>query len=150
MSKDDKEIDLEQACLVMKKIMEHVNYGGSFRHLIYERLGFGPEAYCAMLKAGGLEFSNLCPFPAQSEEPRICALAVLPIETVEHEENTPNIFLVTLKGKDSLKVRWGSSSHKPVIGEYAVYYYKVGPGYGTPVALSVKDNVEWSAYEHSD
>jgi hypothetical protein len=37
--------------------------GGSFRYFIYERLGYGPEAYCTMQLAGVLDFSNLCPVP---------------------------------------------------------------------------------------
>ncbi len=30
---------------VMEKIVEHAREGGTFRYLIYDRLGFGPDAY---------------------------------------------------------------------------------------------------------
>lgn len=42
---------------VMKHIVEHATEGGSYRYLIYERLGFGPEAY-APLCSDGLTISN--------------------------------------------------------------------------------------------
>lgn len=42
---------------VMKHIVEHAQSGGSYRYLIYERLGFGPEAY-APLCDDGLTISN--------------------------------------------------------------------------------------------
>jgi hypothetical protein len=53
----DPEIKLAVTRWVMKHIVEHANYGGSYRYLIYERLGFGPEAY-APLCADGLTISN--------------------------------------------------------------------------------------------
>jgi hypothetical protein len=42
---------------VMKHIVEHATEGGSYRYLIYERLGFGTEAY-APLCDDGLTISN--------------------------------------------------------------------------------------------
>lgn len=42
---------------VMKHIVEHAQEGGSYRYLIYERLGFGMDAY-APLCADGLTISN--------------------------------------------------------------------------------------------
>lgn len=42
---------------VMKHIVEHAAEGGSFRTLIYERLGFGPDAY-APLCGDGMTISN--------------------------------------------------------------------------------------------
>ena len=41
----------------MKHIVEHAREGGSYRTLIYDRLGFGPEAY-APLCDDGLTISN--------------------------------------------------------------------------------------------
>jgi len=41
----------------MKHIVEHAKEGGSYRYLIYDRMGFGPEAY-APLCADGLTISN--------------------------------------------------------------------------------------------
>lgn len=37
---------------VMKHIVEHAKEGGSYRYLIYTRLGFGPEAYGELLDDG--------------------------------------------------------------------------------------------------
>lgn len=42
---------------VMKHIVEHAKEGGSYRYLIYDRLGFDPEAY-APLCSDGLTISN--------------------------------------------------------------------------------------------
>lgn len=42
---------------VMKHIVEHARDGGSYRYLIYDRLGFGPEAYGALLD-DGMTISN--------------------------------------------------------------------------------------------
>ena len=42
---------------VMKHIVEHARDGGSYRYLIYERLGFGPEAYAPLCR-DGLTISN--------------------------------------------------------------------------------------------
>jgi hypothetical protein len=41
----------------MKHIVEHAQDGGSFRYLIYDRLGFGPEAYAALC-SDGMTISN--------------------------------------------------------------------------------------------
>jgi len=42
---------------VMKHIVAHASEGGSYRYLIYDRLGFGPEAY-APLCSDGMTISN--------------------------------------------------------------------------------------------
>lgn len=41
----------------MKHIVEHAKERGSYRYLIYQRLGFGPEAYVPLLDYG-LVISN--------------------------------------------------------------------------------------------
>jgi hypothetical protein len=42
---------------VMKHIVEHAREGGTYRYLIYDRLGFDPDAY-APLCSDGLTISN--------------------------------------------------------------------------------------------
>ena len=42
---------------VMKHIVDHAREGGSYRYLIYTRLGFGPEAYVPLCD-DGLTISN--------------------------------------------------------------------------------------------
>jgi hypothetical protein len=42
---------------VMHHIVKHATEGGSFRYLIYDRLGFGPEAYVPLC-ADGFTISN--------------------------------------------------------------------------------------------
>jgi hypothetical protein len=53
----DPELKLAVTKWVMKHIVEHAREGGSYRYLIYDRLGFGPEAY-APLCSDGLTISN--------------------------------------------------------------------------------------------
>lgn len=43
---------------VMEKILAHANGGGSYRYLIYDRLGFDMDAYGVLQNAGALEISN--------------------------------------------------------------------------------------------
>lgn len=42
----------------MKHIVDHARDGGSFRYLIYDRLGFGPDAYVPLCDAGGMTITN--------------------------------------------------------------------------------------------
>lgn len=43
---------------VFRHIVDHAVEGGSFRYLIYERLGFDLDAYTPLYLAGGMEISN--------------------------------------------------------------------------------------------
>lgn len=58
VSKYDDQTKLDIAAWVISKIDEHGNDPGSFRHLIYDRLGFGPEAYVPLYSAGGMNITN--------------------------------------------------------------------------------------------
>ena len=53
----DPEMKLAVTKWAMKHIVDHAREGGSYRYLIYDRMGFGPEAY-APLCADGLTISN--------------------------------------------------------------------------------------------
>lgn len=52
------EVKLAVTAWVMRAIVEHAQEGGTFRYLIYERLGFEPDAYVPLYDAGGLTISN--------------------------------------------------------------------------------------------
>lgn len=52
------EMKLAVVAWVFKHIVDHATEGGSFRYLIYDRLGFGPEAYVPLYQAGGMTISN--------------------------------------------------------------------------------------------
>lgn len=43
---------------VFDNIWQHALEGGSFRYLIYERLGFNPDAYVPLYHSNGLNISN--------------------------------------------------------------------------------------------
>ena len=54
----DLETQLAAAAFVIRKIVDHGREGGTFRYLIYDRLGFGPEAYVPLYMAGGMHIAN--------------------------------------------------------------------------------------------
>lgn len=49
---------IEQVAFVFKSIVDNVKEGGTFRYLIYDRLGFGTEAYTPLYLAGGMYINN--------------------------------------------------------------------------------------------
>ena len=54
----DYDTKLAVTAWVFKNIVEHAKEGGSYRYLIYERLGFDLDAYVPLFEAGGMEISN--------------------------------------------------------------------------------------------
>lgn len=54
----DYETKLAVTAWVFKNIVEHAKEGGSYRYLIYDRLGFDADAYVPLFEAGGMEISN--------------------------------------------------------------------------------------------
>jgi hypothetical protein len=65
-----EDVRLAVACWVVHNLVEHARWGGTFRYLIYQRLGFGPEAYVPMLDAGAMEISNEFRLPAPEPDPQ--------------------------------------------------------------------------------
>ena len=43
---------------IFRELCEHAKRSGTFRYLIYERLGFYRDAYSPLYLAGGLDISN--------------------------------------------------------------------------------------------
>jgi len=58
VEKCDYDTKLAVAVWTVSKIHEHGKNPGSFRHLIYGLMGFGPDAYVPMYYAGGMEITN--------------------------------------------------------------------------------------------
>ncbi len=58
VEKCDYNTKLAVAIWAVSKIYEHGKNPGSFRHLIYDLMCFGPDAYVPMYDAGGLEITN--------------------------------------------------------------------------------------------
>ena len=54
----DYDTKLAVTAWVFKNIVEHAKEGGSYRYLIYDRLGFDADAYVPLFEAGGMEISN--------------------------------------------------------------------------------------------
>lgn len=58
LEKTDNATRLAVAAWVFSHIVEHAEQGGSFRYLIYDRLGFGLDAYVPLYEVGGMTISN--------------------------------------------------------------------------------------------
>lgn len=54
------DVKLAVTAWVFANIDNHIKEGGSFRYLIYDRLGFGGDAYVPLYCAGGMNISNAC------------------------------------------------------------------------------------------
>ena len=48
---------IEQVAWVFQQIMDNAGKG-TFRYLIYDRMGFGPDAYEPLYRAGGMAINN--------------------------------------------------------------------------------------------
>ncbi|KKM94591.1 hypothetical protein LCGC14_1196690 [marine sediment metagenome] len=58
---------LGATAFIFKKISEHGRESGSFRFLIYARLGFDTDAYSVLLESGGLDISNNLVIPPKED-----------------------------------------------------------------------------------
>lgn len=54
------EVKLAITAWVFSKVNDHMKEGGSFRYLIYHRMGFDGDAYVPLYCAGGMNISNAC------------------------------------------------------------------------------------------
>ena len=52
------EMKLAVTAWVFEKIVEHGEDPGSFRYLIYDRMGFKSDAYVPLYEAGGMTITN--------------------------------------------------------------------------------------------
>ena len=59
---------LAATAVIFETLCEHARRDGTFRYLIYERLGFGPDAYSLLLGAGGMDISNEFKLPTRAEQ----------------------------------------------------------------------------------
>jgi hypothetical protein len=58
VEKCDYDTKMAITAWVFKNIVDHAEQGGSFRYLIYTRLGFDLDAYVTLYEAGGMTISN--------------------------------------------------------------------------------------------
>lgn len=58
VEKYDVKTRMEVAAWVISKLQQHATDGGSFRTLVYERLGFDVDGYDPILEAGGMDVCN--------------------------------------------------------------------------------------------
>ena len=59
---------LEQVAWVFERIVENAKVGGSFRHLIYDLMGFDEDAYTKLYNAGGMVITNFLNLGGCNEE----------------------------------------------------------------------------------
>lgn len=53
-----KKPTIEQTAWVIGNLAKQMREGGTFRYLIYDRMGYGPEAYHPIYEAGGMELTK--------------------------------------------------------------------------------------------
>lgn len=58
VDESDYDTRLAITAWVIKNIVDHAEDPGSFRHLIYDRLGFDMDAYMPLYASGGMTISN--------------------------------------------------------------------------------------------
>lgn len=64
-----KELTIEQVAEVFKILSKYIKEGGgSYRYLIYDKFGFGSEAYAPLYEAGGMIITNLINDALDKEE----------------------------------------------------------------------------------
>jgi hypothetical protein len=51
-------LTLEGVAWVIRRLHDHMHSQGTYRFLIYERMGLEPDAYCALMEAGLMELHN--------------------------------------------------------------------------------------------
>lgn len=61
------ETKLAVVAWVFERLIEHAQEGGTFRYLIYNQMGFGPEAYLPLYLAGGMTISNALDLEAEKQ-----------------------------------------------------------------------------------
>lgn len=49
----------EQTGWVLRKLLDHLEEGGTFRYLIYDRLGYAQSDYSELYLRGGQDLSNI-------------------------------------------------------------------------------------------
>lgn len=86
-----EETRLAVAAWVIEAIVEHATEGGSFLTLIYDRLGFGPDAYLPLYNAGGMIVSDEFDLREQREEEQSQALSMWVI--YDHPSDWPDFFV---------------------------------------------------------
>ena len=59
---------LAATAYVFGKLCDHARESGSFRSLIYDKLGFGEDAYILLYSAGGMHISNEFKLPKKQIE----------------------------------------------------------------------------------
>lgn len=67
VEKCDYDTKLAVTAWVFKNIVDHAKEGGSYRYLIYNRLGFSLDAYMPLYEAGGMDISNEFSFETMDE-----------------------------------------------------------------------------------
>ena len=81
VEKYDNDTKLDIAAWVISKIDEHGTNPGSFRHLIYDLLGFGMDAYVPLYSAGGMNIANELDYSREDD-----LLTIIKRQAIENAE----------------------------------------------------------------
>lgn len=116
VEKCDYDTKLAVTAWVFKNIVDHAKEGGSYRYLIYNRLGFGLDAYVPLYEAGGMDISNEFSIEKTDEIRKI--VVDQKIESLKAPLNLcdePDCFAGASCGTPTKeKYRWTCFEHKPM------------------------------------
>lgn len=101
---------------VFGHVLAHAKVRGSYRGLVYERLGFGPDAYAHLLDCGALEISNTYDLVQSAEIRRIVREQKIDaLKSVLRLCDQEGCFADACCGTQSTnEYRWTCVDHRPV------------------------------------
>jgi len=113
---------LEYAEEFIKAVVAQCIEGGSFRYFIYDRLGFGPEAYSSLYMAGGMAFTNATPVNMNTET--VPYVPHVGIALAARSSVAPDpVEICWDDGKIEKVQRWPGSNETYGINEPVLYIY---------------------------
>lgn len=116
LEKCDYDTKLAVVAWVFKHIVDHAEQGGTFRYLIYDRLGFSPDAYVPLYEAGGMDISNEFRIQTMEEIRKIVVdQKIEPLKRAVDLCDEPNCFDDASCGTPTKeKYRWTCFDHRPM------------------------------------
>lgn len=66
---------IDQTAWVFQHLADNLMHSGSFRKVIYDRMGYGPEAYLPLYEAGGMALTNAAVYLEEWEQIQRAVLA---------------------------------------------------------------------------
>lgn len=136
---------IEQAGFIIRHVLDHLHEGGTYRYLIYNRLGYNMDSYVPLMAAGGLELSNLAPVREKEESARILGFRTGGIIAEIVDTDTIKVKL----GTETVTGTWKWAKRKPACGELVLWVAKAGPGYLVHEVYPATEYVTFNSFDEN-